>query len=77
MRVRFSLSAPYGLVAQQDRATAYEAVSRGFESSQVRQNRGIVQLVERWSPKPNVVGSSPTAPANHVPLAQSARAPDF
>ena len=28
--------------------------------------RGVVQLVERWSPKPNVVGSSPTAPAkNH------------
>lgn len=25
--------------------------------------RGIVQLVERWSPKPNVVGSNPTAPA--------------
>ena len=25
--------------------------------------RGIVQLVERWSPKPNVVGSSPAAPA--------------
>ncbi len=26
--------------------------------------RGIVQLVERRSPKPDVVGSSPTAPAN-------------
>ena len=25
--------------------------------------RGIVQLVERWSPKPNVEGSSPSAPA--------------
>ena len=24
--------------------------------------RGIVQLVERWSPKPNVEGSSPSAP---------------
>lgn len=27
------------------------------------EHRGIVQLVERWSPKPNVVGSNPTAPA--------------
>lgn len=26
--------------------------------------RGVVQLVERWSPKPNVVGSSPATPAN-------------
>ena len=25
--------------------------------------RGIVQLVERWSPKPNVEGSNPSAPA--------------
>ena len=25
--------------------------------------RGIVQLVERWSPKPNVVGSNPASPA--------------
>lgn len=25
--------------------------------------RGVVQLVERWSPKPNVVGSSPITPA--------------
>ena len=24
---------------------------------------GIVQLVERWSPKPNVEGSNPSAPA--------------
>ena len=24
--------------------------------------RGIVQSVERWSPKPNVEGSSPSAP---------------
>ena len=24
--------------------------------------RGIVQLVERWSPKPNVEGSSPSTP---------------
>ena len=24
--------------------------------------RGIVQLVERWSPKPNVVGSNPATP---------------
>ena len=26
--------------------------------------RGIVQLVERWSPKPNVEGSSPSAPVS-------------
>ena len=26
------------------------------------ERRGIVQLVERWSPKPNVEGSSPSAP---------------
>ena len=25
--------------------------------------RGVVQSVERWSPKPNVEGSSPSAPA--------------
>ena len=29
--------------------------------------RGIVQLVERWSPKPNVEGSSPSAPVNDDP----------
>ena len=28
-----------------------------------RQYRGIAQLVEYWSPKPRVVGSSPSAPA--------------
>ena len=33
----------------------------GFEGI-VIPYRGVVQLVERWSPKPNVVGSSPTAP---------------
>ena len=40
--------------------------------------RGIVQLVERWSPKPNVEGSNPSAPAiflkskrfNHFHMAQ-------
>lgn len=26
-------------------------------------DRDIVQLVERWSPKPNVEGSSPSVPA--------------
>lgn len=26
--------------------------------------RGIVQLAERWSPKPNVEGSSPSAPVD-------------
>ena len=28
-----------------------------------KQDRGIAQLVEYWSPKPRVVGSSPSAPA--------------
>ena len=33
--------------------------------------RGVVQLVERRSPKPNAVGSSPATPANiQGPLAQ-------
>ena len=27
--------------------------------------RGIAQLVEHWSPKPGVVGSSPATPARH------------
>ena len=27
-------------------------------------HRGVAQLVEYWSPKPWVVGSSPSAPAN-------------
>ena len=26
-------------------------------------HRGVAQLVEHWSPKPGVVGSSPAAPA--------------
>ena len=30
-------------------------------------SRDIVQLVERWSPKPNVEGSSPSAPVNDDP----------
>ena len=30
--------------------------------------RGIVQLVERRSPKPDVVGSSPTAPGQENPV---------
>ena len=29
----------------------------------VKRHRGIAQLVEYWSPKPRVVGSSPSAPA--------------
>ena len=29
----------------------------------IRVHRGIAQLVEYWSPKPRVVGSSPSAPA--------------
>lgn len=28
--------------------------------------RGIAQLVEQWSPKPCVVGSSPATPAKHL-----------
>lgn len=31
--------------------------------------RGIVQLVERWSPKPNVEGSSPSVPALYKKVA--------
>ncbi len=30
----------------------------------VKARRGIAQLVEHWSPKPGVVGSSPATPAN-------------
>ena len=30
-------------------------------------HRGIAQLVEYWSPKPWVVGSSPSAPAKKIP----------
>lgn len=29
----------------------------------IQVNASLVQLVERWSPKPNVVGSSPTGRA--------------
>ena len=32
--------------------------------SPLQYHRGIVQLVERWSPKPNVEGSSPSAPVS-------------
>ena len=32
----------------------------GFEQ------RGVVQSVERWSPKPNVEGSSPSAPVHNA-----------
>ena len=28
--------------------------------------RGVAQLVEQWSPKPCVVGSSPATPANQL-----------
>ena len=37
---------------------SFEGVSRFWETVY----RGIVQSVERWSPKPNVEGSSPSAP---------------
>lgn len=29
-----------------------------------RNFRGVAQLVEHWSPKPGVAGSSPVSPAN-------------
>ena len=32
--------------------------------------RGIAQLVEYWSPKPWVVGSSPSAPAKKIQVAR-------
>lgn len=28
--------------------------------------RGVAQLVEQWSPKPSVEGSSPFAPASYI-----------
>lgn len=31
---------------------------------QIKSNTGVAQLVELWSPKPGVVGSSPTPRAN-------------
>lgn len=34
-----------------------------IESTIFRSYRGIAQLVEHWSPKPGVVGSSPATPA--------------
>ena len=37
---------------------------RAFSSIILMLHRGIAQLVEYWSPKPWVVGSSPSAPAN-------------
>ncbi len=33
--------------------------------------RGIAQLVEYWSPKPWVVGSSPSAPAKKKEMAKA------
>ena len=38
-------------------------VLKVFPSRETDLYRGIVQLVERWSPKPNVEGSNPSAPA--------------
>ena len=34
-------------------------------------NRGIAQLVEQWSPKPRVLGSSPSAPAKKKAIRKS------
>jgi hypothetical protein len=31
-------------------------------------NTGVAQLVELWSPKPGVVGSSPTTRAKHIEI---------
>ena len=36
-----------------------------------RVHRGIAQLVEYWSPKPRVVGSSPSAPAKKKAIRES------
>ncbi len=33
-------------------------------------HRGIAQMVEQWSPKPRVEGSSPSAPAIFAGIAQ-------
>ena len=38
-----------------------KAICMKFSGYNLR-NRDIVQLVERWSPKPNVEGSSPSVP---------------
>lgn len=47
-------------------AVEHPAVNRRVVGSSptrgVLNYRDIVQLVERWSPKPNVVGSSPAIP---------------
>jgi hypothetical protein len=38
-----------------------------------RRFRGIAQLVERWSPKPQVVSSNLTAPATFLVLGKAYR----
>ena len=45
-------------------AVEHPAVNRRVVGSNPTRGacRGIVQSVERWSPKPNVEGSSPSAP---------------
>src|SRR5689334_21169636 len=50
-------------VAQMDRASAFEAAGRGFDSLRARQFLGftvsIAQSVEHWTVDPGVKGSSP------------------
>ena len=49
-----------GSVVQLVRMLACHARGRGFKSHPNRQYSLIVQLVERWTVNPYVVGSSPT-----------------
>ncbi len=59
---------------QEKRLTSEKRILRdiisacSFEFTIYKLHRGVVQLVERWSPKPNVVGSSPTAPVIKIQL---------
>ncbi len=53
-------------------AVEHPAVNRRVVGSNPTRGafRGIVQSVERWSPKPNVEGSSPSAPVLQFNMAQ-------
>lgn len=53
----------HGGIAHVGRAGALQAQGRRFDSGYLHHGV-IVQLVERWSPKPNVLGSIPGRPAN-------------
>ena len=52
------------LIILDSSAVEHPAVNRRVVGSNPTRGafRGIVQSVERWSPKPNVEGSSPSAP---------------